>query len=103
MAQDPDGVAALLYISARQNYGVVAPPESGVNLIAFVADSVYRSSAVYQSRMSSQQRKSNGLAFVLLLAAQYYVFLLIGTVVIVKAFDTITVKVCDFFFREVAT
>ena len=73
----------------------MASPETGVSLSAFVADSVHRSSAVHQSRMSSQRQKSSGLAFVLLLAAQYYVFLLVGTVVIVKAFDTVTIEVCD--------
>jgi hypothetical protein len=72
----------------------VATLETEVSSSAFAEDSVHRSSAIHQSRMSSQRRRCSGLAFVLLLSAQYYVFLLIGTIVIVKAFDTMTIQVC---------
>lgn len=78
----------------------MATLEIDVGSSAFVADSVHRSSAVHQSRMSSQRRRCSGLAFVLLLSAQYYVFLLIGTIVIVKAFDTMTIQVCDPFIMK---
>jgi hypothetical protein len=45
--------------------------------------------------MSSQQRRYGSLAFVLLLFAEFYIFAFVGTVAILKAFDTTTIQVCN--------
>jgi hypothetical protein len=85
----------MVHVFTRENYNDVASPESALGLNTSVAHSVPRSPAFKQSRMSSQRRRCGGLAFVLLLFAQYYIFAFVGTVAIVKAFDTTTIQVCN--------